>query len=111
LQHAVGSWWLQATAGRLSAHAHARARVVVHACVQARAKKLPLRVSAISPGLVETDFFTTRAFGDAVAAAAATSAMQCLQPSDIAAAILWCLAAPAHMEINDVIIRPTQQAI
>lgn len=78
---------------------------------QARAKGLPLRVSGISPGLVETEFFTVRAFGDAAAAQAVTSTMQCLQPSDVADAVLWCLSAPQHMEVNDIVIRPTQQAI
>lgn len=79
--------------------------------VQARSKKLPLRVSGISPGLVETNFFAVRAFGDEEAARAVTSSMQCLQPSDIAEAVVWCLAAPQHMEVDDVVIRPTEQLI
>jgi NADP-dependent 3-hydroxy acid dehydrogenase YdfG len=61
--------------------------------------------------LVETEFFTVRAFGDAAAAAAVTRSMVCLQPADVADTVLWCLAAPLHMEVNDVVIRPTQQAI
>lgn len=79
--------------------------------MQARSKQLPLRVSGISPGLVETNFFLVRAFGDEQAAKAVTSSMQCLQPSDIADAVLWCLSAPPHMEVDDVVVRPTQQLI
>eukprot|EP00775_Hariotina_reticulata_P003582 gene3582-3848_t len=78
---------------------------------EARAAKVPLRVSGISPGLVETEFFTVRAFGDPDAAKAVTSTMKCLQPSDVANAVLWCLAMPPHMEVNDIVIRPTQQMI
>lgn len=78
---------------------------------EARANKVPLRVSGISPGLVETEFFTVRAFGDESAAKAVTSSMQCLQPSDVANAVLWCLSAPPYMEVNDIVIRPTQQMI
>jgi len=78
---------------------------------EARGQKLPLRVSAISPGVVETEFFAVRAYGDEAAAKAVTSAFKCLQPQDIAAAILWCLAAPDHMEVNDVVVRPTEQLI
>ena len=68
-------------------------------------------MSGISPGLVETEFFTVRAFGDQEAARAVTTSMQCLQPSDVADAVLWCLSAPPHMEVNDVVIRPTEQLI
>jgi NADP-dependent 3-hydroxy acid dehydrogenase YdfG len=76
-----------------------------------RARQVPLRVSGISPGLVETEFFAVRAFGDEAAAEAVTSSMQCLQPSDVANAVLWCLSAPAYMEVNDIVIRPTQQMV
>lgn len=38
-----------------------------------------------------------RSFGDPDATARATSAFPCLQPSDVANAILWCLAAPERM--------------
>lgn len=78
---------------------------------EARAAKVPLRVSGISPGTVETEFFTVRAFGDAEAAKAVTSSMKCLEPADIASAILWCLSAPPHMEVNDIVIRPSEQMI
>lgn len=51
---------------------------------QARGQNLPLRVSAISPGVVETEFFTVRNFGDAEAGRRFTSALPCLQPRDVA---------------------------
>lgn len=79
---------------------------------QARANGVPLRVSGISPGLVDTEFFEVRAFGDAAAAAAAKRQIsKCLEPADVARAVLGCLSAPAHVEVNDVVIRPTEQLI
>lgn len=79
---------------------------------QARANGVPLRVSGISPGLVSTEFFSVRAFGDDAEAAAAVAAFkQVLQPGDIAGAILWALGSPDHMEVNDIVIRPTEQVI
>jgi NADP-dependent 3-hydroxy acid dehydrogenase YdfG len=83
----------------------------MHVCTCAVVLQVPLRVSGISPGLVETEFFTVRAFGDEAAAKAVTSSMKCLQPSDVANAVLWCLSAPSYMEVNDIVIRPTQQMI
>lgn len=78
---------------------------------EARARGLPLRVSGISPGLVATEFFSVRSFGDAAAAEKAMGGITPLQPADIANAVLWCLSAPAHMEVDDVVVRPTQQMI
>ncbi|PNW78908.1 hypothetical protein CHLRE_09g394102v5 [Chlamydomonas reinhardtii] len=78
---------------------------------EARGAKLPLRVSGISPGVVETEFFAVRAFGDADATRKATSAFKCLQPVDVADAVMWCLSCPDHMEVNDIVVRPTEQLI
>jgi NADP-dependent 3-hydroxy acid dehydrogenase YdfG len=45
--------------------AHSIADHLMSLLPQARSRGLPLRVSGISPGLVETEFFAVRAFGDA----------------------------------------------
>lgn len=78
---------------------------------EARGRGVPLRVSAISPGMVETEFFAVRAFGDDDAASQATSVFKCLEPTDVAQAIVWCLSAPDHVEVNDVVVRPSAQLI
>ncbi len=65
----------------------------------------------LAAGIVETEFFSVRAFGDPEAAKRATSQFKCLEPADIADAIVWCLSAPAHMEVDDVVVRPTEQLI
>eukprot|EP00955_Chlamydomonas_euryale_P076557 362713-Chlamydomonas_euryale.AAC.20 len=78
---------------------------------EARGRGVPLRVSAISPGIVETEFFAVKTYGDEAAARAATDAFQCLQPDDVAQAILWCLSAPDHVEVNDIVVRPSAQML
>ena len=52
-----------------------------------------------------------RAFGDASAGEKATSQFKCLEPADIARAMLWCLSAPEHVEINDIVVRPREQLL
>ncbi len=69
-------------------------------------------MSGISPGLVETEFFSVRAFGDPEAAHKAVAPFsKVLQPVDVADAVMWCLSCPAHMEVNDIVVRPTEQLI
>lgn len=35
--------------------------------------------------------------------------MESLQPADVAQAVVWCLSAPAHVDTNDILMRPVQQ--
>jgi len=68
-----------------------------------------IRVAAISPGLVETEFQSAMFPDDPARAAAITSALPCLQAEDMADAVTYILGAPKHMQIHDILIRPTQQ--
>merc|ERR1719266_1398653 len=68
-----------------------------------------IRMAAISPGLVATDFQAAMYPDDLEKAASITSAFDCLQAQDMADTVLHILAAPKHMQIHDVLIRPTQQ--
>ncbi|CAL8470025.1 g9567 [Coccomyxa elongata] len=76
---------------------------------EARGRKVDLRVSSISPGVVETEFLTVHGFGDDAAAKERYSSMQSLQPADIAQAVVWCLSAPDHVDTNDILLRPVRQ--
>jgi NADP-dependent 3-hydroxy acid dehydrogenase YdfG len=67
-----------------------------------------IRVSAISPGFVETEFAEVY-HGDPVKAADTYSRFEVLQPEDIAAAIRTIVEAPPHVQIHDLLIRSTQQ--
>ena len=60
--------------------------------------------------MVETEFFEVSSFGDKDAAKSRIAGLKkCLQPHDIASAVVWCLTAPDHMDVNDIMIRPTAQ--
>lgn len=52
--------------------------------LQARTREAPLRVTAISPGVVETEFHQTSRFGDKEAADEFYGSMEALQADDIA---------------------------
>eukprot|EP01025_Chloroclados_australasicus_P018592 TRINITY_DN1983_c0_g2_i1.p1 TRINITY_DN1983_c0_g2~~TRINITY_DN1983_c0_g2_i1.p1 ORF type:complete len:521 (-),score=52.22 TRINITY_DN1983_c0_g2_i1:331-1893(-) len=77
----------------------------------ARERGVPLRVSQISPGRVETEFRKVYSFGDQASAQKFYSQMENLQPEDIAQAVIWCLSAPQRVEVNDIVVRPTAQSI
>ena len=73
-----------------------------------RARKSPIRVTAISPGYVETEFasiFRDRAGADAELAAR----LRTLEARDVAEAVLWVVTRPAHVQVHDVLLRPTEQ--
>jgi 3-hydroxy acid dehydrogenase/malonic semialdehyde reductase len=68
-----------------------------------------IRVTEISPGMVETEFSQVR-LGDAKRAKAVYSGMTPLSADDIAETIEWCLNRPRHVNIQEVVIYPTDQA-
>ena len=70
----------------------------------------PLRVTKIDPGLVETEFSLVRFDGDAERAASVYAGMEPLVATDIADAILWAVTRPAHVNIDEIIIKPRDQA-
>jgi len=73
-----------------------------------RERKSPIRVSMISPGYVETEF--AEVYARSPQAAAATYArLKVLAAPDVAAAVVWVLTQPAHVEVHDVLVRPTAQ--
>ncbi len=70
----------------------------------------PIRVTTIDPGLVETEFSEVRFHGDTERAKTVYKGIVPLAPSDIAETIVWCASRPAHVQIAEVIIFPTNQA-
>ena len=72
------------------------------------AAKRPVRVTTISPGLVETGFASHYA-GSADAAAKTYGSLKCLQSEDITRAVLYALAQPDHVQIHDILLRPKEQ--
>ena len=69
-----------------------------------------IRVTAIHPGAVETEFSVVRFKGDQQRADKVYEGFEPLRPSDIADAIYYASQTPAHVNINEIIIMPTAQA-
>jgi 3-hydroxy acid dehydrogenase / malonic semialdehyde reductase len=69
-----------------------------------------VRVSTVDPGMVETEFSVVRFRGDADRAKHVYRDMTPLTADDIADVILWCATRPAHVNIDEVILKPTEQA-
>jgi NADP-dependent 3-hydroxy acid dehydrogenase YdfG len=57
-----------------------------------------VRVTLLSPGTVETPFFDEPVGGEQLA------------PDDIARAVVFALAQPPHVDVNEILVRPTIQA-
>lgn len=68
-----------------------------------------IRVTNIEPGMVETEFSEVR-LGDKDKAKAVYSGMRPLEAMDIAESILWCLERPQHVNIQELVIFPSDQA-
>lgn len=70
----------------------------------------PIRVTSVDPGLVETEFSEVRFHGDSDRAKKVYQGMTPLTGDDIADVVFFCATRPTHVNINDVILMPTEQA-
>jgi NADP-dependent 3-hydroxy acid dehydrogenase YdfG len=69
-----------------------------------------IKVTAIHPGAVETEFSLVRYKGDEAKASATYEGFQPLTGADVADTIFYCATLPSHVCINDLVITCTQQA-
>jgi NADP-dependent 3-hydroxy acid dehydrogenase YdfG len=56
-----------------------------------------VRVTVVEPGMVATPFFDTIPTSGA------------LEADDVARAVLWAVSQPPHVDVNELLIRPTEQ--
>jgi NADP-dependent 3-hydroxy acid dehydrogenase YdfG len=70
----------------------------------------PIRVTDVSPGLAETEFALVRHGGDRERARAVYRGMTPLGAEDVAAAIAWVATRPAHVDVDELVVRPRDQA-
>jgi NADP-dependent 3-hydroxy acid dehydrogenase YdfG len=70
----------------------------------------PVRVTEIAPGMVETEFSLVRFGGDEEAAARVYEGMTPLTAEDVAESIRWAVTQPSHVNIDEIVIRPRDQA-
>jgi NADP-dependent 3-hydroxy acid dehydrogenase YdfG len=55
-----------------------------------------VRVTMVEPGMVDTPFFTNRP-------------TDALHPDDVARAVMYAVSQPPHVDVNEILIRPTAQ--
>lgn len=55
-----------------------------------------IRTTIIAPGMTDTPFFDNRPSG-------------ALDPADIARAVMFALSQPEHVDVNEIVVRPTAQ--
>ena len=58
-----------------------------------------VRVTLIEPGMVATPFFDTVPESGA------------LEADDIARAVMWAVGQPEHVDVNEILVRPTAQTM
>lgn len=69
-----------------------------------------IRVSAVNPGLVETEFSLVRFKGDEERAGKVYEGYQPLTAQDVAEVIAFVATRPAHVNIAELLLLPTDQA-
>jgi len=70
----------------------------------------PVRVSEIDPGMVETEFSLVRFDGDQARADAVYQGLKPLTADDVAEVIEFVATRPSHVDVDQVVIRPRDQA-
>jgi NADP-dependent 3-hydroxy acid dehydrogenase YdfG len=57
-----------------------------------------VRVTLIEPGAVDTPFFDSK------------PTIKALEPEDVAGAVMYAVGQPPHVDVNEILMRPTEQA-
>jgi 3-hydroxy acid dehydrogenase / malonic semialdehyde reductase len=70
-----------------------------------------IRVTTVDPGMVgDTEFSDVRFRGDREKKNAVYRGVRYLTPEDVADCILWAVTRPAHMVVDEIVVKPLQQA-
>ena len=70
----------------------------------------PIRVSTVDPGAVETEFSVVRFRGDERRAETVYEGYTPLTADDVADAVVWVATRPPHVNVDEILIKPTAQA-
>jgi len=69
-----------------------------------------IRVSSVDPGLAETEFSLVRFKGDAARAKKVYEGTHPLKPEDVAEVLLFVASRPPHVNIDELLVKPVDQA-
>ncbi|MFT3897628.1 MAG: SDR family NAD(P)-dependent oxidoreductase [Thermomonas sp.] len=69
-----------------------------------------VRVTALEPGMAETEFTLVRTHGDQAASDALYAGMDAMSAQDIADTIFWIATLPPHLNVNRIELMPTRQS-
>lgn len=69
-----------------------------------------VRVSTVDPGMAETEFSVVRFKGDSERAARVYAGMTPLTAEDVAEILVWVATRPAHVNIDELLVKPVDQA-
>ena len=107
----MGSWaaheWYVGGAG------YNAAKTALRAVTQVLRMELvgrPIRITEIDPGMVETEFSVVRFGGDEARAAQVYAGMTPLSADDVADCVAWAVTRPAHVNIDEIVLKPVDQA-
>jgi NADP-dependent 3-hydroxy acid dehydrogenase YdfG len=70
----------------------------------------PIRITEVDPGLAETEFSIVRFSGDASRAGSVYQGIEALSADDVADCIVWAATRPSHVNIDEIVVRPRDQA-
>ncbi|MCG8914190.1 SDR family NAD(P)-dependent oxidoreductase [Actinokineospora sp. PR83] len=86
------------------------AQSALHRTLRGELLGQPVRFTEVLPGMVETDFSLTRFDGDADRAAAVYRGIEPLTADDVAEVIAFAVTRPAHVNLDQVVLKPRAQA-
>ena len=69
-----------------------------------------VRVTALEPGMAETEFTLVRTHGDQGASDALYAGVEPMTADDIADTIFWIATLPPHLNVNRIELMPTRQS-
>jgi NADP-dependent 3-hydroxy acid dehydrogenase YdfG len=76
---------------------------------QELSQRANIRVTCIEPGVVATELLSTITDKSLEKFVESSKQMDSLKSEDIANAIVFAVSSPAHMNVNEILIRPTTQ--
>jgi 3-hydroxy acid dehydrogenase / malonic semialdehyde reductase len=70
----------------------------------------PIHLTTIDPGLVETNFSRVRFRGDEEKAQAVYQGLDPVRPEDVAECVIFALTRPAHVNIDEIVVKALHQS-